>query len=470
MKHIISSTLKRGSIELNKMLDLIDQNSANPLGAIVQNFGIIVGITGRGTSTEHFNNDWSVTSLGSSIALASPMYAVLQDSNGRGRYVNASGSTNLSVASLADGTYNILIQYNPNNYEAGTVSITAGATAVTGSGTVFTKIFATNRSIIINNVAYLIQSVTDDTHLTLNAAFSGGTVSAVQFKVGGWFITTPGSVNDYLIYEYDAVQFLVTASNPSGYQLLIGKVTVAGGFATSYTDLRDQSLLSLKTDVYFNPGAFTNQSLNDASTRMVIWGGQLRNFPSSYTSDYNTYFVLDSNGTPRAFKYTSRTTVSLEGVTFNTSPFNVNSGAFVFRKNTTPYLSASNFELGGSLLNLVNSKTYNMSLNAITNLSAAPTVAYVYYTRIGNTVIVYGNLTLTPTAGSTFTSFRMNVPVSVSTIVLPGGSFGVTDNSNIVAGVIASNLTSPTDNVTFSFKSPSNSLLNLFFSFVYPVN
>lgn len=63
---------------------------------------------------------------------------------------------------------------------AGTISVTNGSTAVTGSGTTFTNLAADDR-IRVNGVFYEIASITDNTNLTLKNAFRGVTQSGLSY-------------------------------------------------------------------------------------------------------------------------------------------------------------------------------------------------------------------------------------------------------------------------------------------------
>jgi PKD repeat protein len=55
----------------------------------------------------------------------------------------------------------------------GTISVTSGSTTVEGSGTAFTTELEVGESIIINDIAYFIESITDDDTLVLTEAYDG---------------------------------------------------------------------------------------------------------------------------------------------------------------------------------------------------------------------------------------------------------------------------------------------------------
>ncbi len=89
-----------------------------------------------------------------------------------GTQITISGSFSIS----ADGS-------GGTNETAGTISITHNTTAVTGSGTTFTNLnpVGSNTYIIIEQNAYLVSSVTDNTNLTLGTTFKGNTVSGGSY-------------------------------------------------------------------------------------------------------------------------------------------------------------------------------------------------------------------------------------------------------------------------------------------------
>ena len=66
-----------------------------------------------------------------------------------------------------------------------TVSVTFGNTQVTGSGTAFTYWLEEGNLISLNQVVYVIQSITDDTHLTLSQAYAGVTRSDLEIHYTG---------------------------------------------------------------------------------------------------------------------------------------------------------------------------------------------------------------------------------------------------------------------------------------------
>ena len=75
-------------------------------------------------------------------------------------------------------------QVNKDTYQnkTGTVSVTAGAATVTGSGTSFTTEFAVNDDIKINNEVFNVLSITDNLNLTVDGNFASSASSQVIKK------------------------------------------------------------------------------------------------------------------------------------------------------------------------------------------------------------------------------------------------------------------------------------------------
>lgn len=76
------------------------------------------------------------------------------------------------------GAFNTQAQYN-----TGTVAITQGATAVVGTGTLWTGVTLTRHKLRISGVDYPIQTITDDTNIVLAEAYAGETVTAAEYSI-----------------------------------------------------------------------------------------------------------------------------------------------------------------------------------------------------------------------------------------------------------------------------------------------
>jgi hypothetical protein len=66
----------------------------------------------------------------------------------------------------------------------GTVAVTNGSAAVTGTGTAFTTQLSAGRGVLINLVEYTVLSITDNTHMTLSVNYAGTSASGLSMFTG----------------------------------------------------------------------------------------------------------------------------------------------------------------------------------------------------------------------------------------------------------------------------------------------
>jgi len=112
--------------------------------------------------------------------------------------INCALVTNTVTCTASGG--NVIIPWGLQ----GTISVTNGSAAVTGTGTAFTTQLAANSIISISGVTYTVATITNDTTLTLTANYSGATASG---------ITVPGSFSVPVTVTTTATGSLV---NPKG--------------------------------------------------------------------------------------------------------------------------------------------------------------------------------------------------------------------------------------------------------------
>lgn len=112
--------------------------------------------------------------------------------------INCSITANTLTCTASGGTVNI-----PPALQ-GTVSVTNGSAAVTGSGTAFTAQVTAGSIIVINGVSYAVLSIQNDTQLTLTTTYAGATE-------GG--LSIPGSFSVPVTVTTTAAGSLV---NPKG--------------------------------------------------------------------------------------------------------------------------------------------------------------------------------------------------------------------------------------------------------------
>ncbi|HEV7425531.1 MAG TPA: C25 family cysteine peptidase [Thermoanaerobaculia bacterium] len=124
------------------------------------------------------------------------------------RDTNGNGVLNVGVDALVDTLVS----------GAGTVSATNGSTAIVGTGTTFTAL-QNGDTISISGTTYTVNTVTDNTHLTLTANFTGTTGASLAYKIP----TTTAADGSYLFSGISPATgfdtYFVVARTPTGYTL-----------------------------------------------------------------------------------------------------------------------------------------------------------------------------------------------------------------------------------------------------------
>ncbi len=319
------ANLKLGNIELERAQAIMNDDSLSALDTIISKYGLAIDRD----ANNNLVNDWLVGNSDPTHITIQPGTAIFQEAidtpdgaiglGGYPRIINLAAVQTIAIPG-ADGNYNVWAYYTATNYEAGTIQVTNGSKDVVGTNTEFTKIYGTNRSLIIGSNVYPIQSVTDDTNLVLVNNYTDVNASGLQYSAGGWFAGgNPAAASDNIIYQYNTVNFsiLSTSSFPVGKNYLLATITISGGVITNIADQRTNNLLKLKFDNALNEvfGKLT-QSITDASTSLIMGAGDGEKFPSSYSADFTTFYVRPDEGALIGFKYTSKAADRLLGVTF----------------------------------------------------------------------------------------------------------------------------------------------------------
>jgi len=90
-------------------------------------------------------------------------------------------NTQDTIIDFGSAAYSIKV-WGSNAYSTGTVSVTIGGTAVTGSGTTWTAAMV-GRSIFLSGSWYPITAVTDTTHLTIGLNYARATLSGASYMI-----------------------------------------------------------------------------------------------------------------------------------------------------------------------------------------------------------------------------------------------------------------------------------------------
>ena len=234
---ISKANLKHGSLEFNQMQELIKDELLNVIGSLIKQYGIIrnsiVGL-----------DKFLVAQTGSLTVSIKAGTAILQDSDGNPAVAVLANDYSLPLTNQ-NVTYKIAIRHKTHNLEDGLINTTVGDNTIIAVGTEFTKIFAENRSIIIENNIYPISSVTSDTSLELVDPYPNMSETGINFSVGGYFTSPLTNAADSLIYEHDGIEIIATTDALQSDEYLLANVTVASGSITSVTDMRDAITLQM---------------------------------------------------------------------------------------------------------------------------------------------------------------------------------------------------------------------------------
>jgi len=113
------------------------------------------------------------------------------------------------------------------DYNEGLISVTNGGTTVTGTATLWASNVVAGSYIIINDEAYLISVVTNDTSLTISEVFQGTTLTGYPYLIGD-LPTIPEPFTDILwigaareywaLYKKDEVQAALLADRFNEYE------------------------------------------------------------------------------------------------------------------------------------------------------------------------------------------------------------------------------------------------------------
>jgi uncharacterized repeat protein (TIGR01451 family) len=130
-----------------------------------------------------------------------------------------------SVTSAADGGYSFSGLGSSATIGPGTVAATLNSTAVVGTGTSFTTSLVAGQPISVGGVGYTILSITDNTHLTLTANYTGATAGGLVYSAISYTVRVT-DVNSVLTGYTPTFEYGVGTSGPFDGQ---DPVNLAGG-------------------------------------------------------------------------------------------------------------------------------------------------------------------------------------------------------------------------------------------------
>ncbi len=274
---------KSGLYLTHRNLDLIQilnkKNINCRMKSLIKSTGLVINRDGAG----NLEDNWKITDAGSGNIIVQAGKAILSDHECVELEADSS-----PLAVVDDSTiYYVLLTFNDNECEKGTVSVTNGSLVIAGTNTKFYDelkvgewVRCDSASYINNEVPLIISSITNNTSLTVESIDAKGspvsftTESDMSYSNIGRFATgfPSGSQNENIRNHDRAV--LIVATTPSLYdpKVTLGTVSNSGGTLT-IDDKRDSSLLELNVNNLFNITASNN--LSDSPAPEKFGGGTI---------------------------------------------------------------------------------------------------------------------------------------------------------------------------------------------------
>lgn len=148
------------------------------------------------------------------------------------------------------------------DYSTGTITVTSGSTAVTGSATVWTGLTINDdTAIVIKGKVYRIASITSNTALVLAKKYQGTSGSAISYKIGDMPIL-PEEFQDLVWIKAAKEYYGVNKADAQSYKVL-------DTMEKEIEARLQQSLLNGSTRNVFNRQSYEVRSINDYPQSLV---------------------------------------------------------------------------------------------------------------------------------------------------------------------------------------------------------
>lgn len=186
---------------------------------------------------------------------------------------------------------------------SGTVAVTDGSAAITGSGTSFSASLIVGDSVFIKSVAYRVSAITDDTHLTLSTNYSGTTATGldiyttVEYTIQAADATPGGSVTNTAYASTTATLDIPSVTSPEVSKTVNYNPTFA--YLSSFGAYEDNGRLGIEwtTSSEVDTVGFYLYRLNESSGRYVRINKEI--LPGLIISNQGgTYSLIDTGALP----------------------------------------------------------------------------------------------------------------------------------------------------------------------------
>ena len=299
---------------------------------------------------------------------------------------------------------------------SGTAAVTAGATSVTGTNTIFSKQLVPGDFIVLRGQSYRVQDIASDTSLTISPGYRAATnltkgviskTIEVRTPQSQWnldkcdgtgpsgYVIDPAKMQmyyiDYSWYGAGFVRFGLRATN--GNVIYVHKIVNNNVNYEAY--LRSGNLPGRYESVTAPPTTYATANITNTDTSFLV--NDTSKFPSS-----GTLVIRPGSTTNQASQnyefvnYTGKTATSFTGVSRGKADATINAdftlGSNTLNNITTPvvYLQIGMRVTGpnvsdGTFISAIDSTSATMSKPALNTASAAST----YFPAMGNSAQTY---------------------------------------------------------------------------------
>ena len=410
-------------------------------------------------------------------------------------------------------------------YGTGTIAITNGSTAVTGTGTEWILNASVGEAILApDGKLYEIAAINSNTSITLASAYLGTTQSGQTYvvvptqsyirdlasqaaalvnsysniannagagKFGDGTVAAPGVtfVNDqdtgFFRSASNEVTFVANGVaqfkyGSSGLTILNGNVSGGGAAFTSPSSVSANSTSpALKITQTGTGNALSLLGLNDGPVPVLKFSWEETVVPANDTQIAGIEFDSRDSSNPGVSSYIRALSSTVNGgsLVFGAGVGGAaierlrvgSTGLISLQNNSGLSISSTAVTAPSASDGNVYSGTYTPTLTNVTNV-AASTAYKCQYMRVGNVVTVSGAVSIRPTSSSGDTQLTMSIPVGGSTISgtrWAGGTFSLFTAALTEPGVICGR--SGILGVIFRFQSNSTSDREYNFSFTYSI-
>lgn len=234
-KVIFQPYVKVGSLELNRMQDLLNGNTQKMVEPLLDNAGLLIKRDLQG----NLLSDWLVSIYTVRSIKVNSGKAYIYDNNNNLTSLILKQDAILETP-LTDGTYKVVLRHAYNNYEEGTITLLNNSKTVQGNGTKFSQVLGVNRRIYADGKFFVVSNVISDTEAEISEVYTGASINNARYIVGGYFSEYPLTAEHNFIYLNESVSIVITNGDLQPNDIMLANITVTNGWVVSVEDKREQ--------------------------------------------------------------------------------------------------------------------------------------------------------------------------------------------------------------------------------------